>query len=95
MLLIAALFTPRPPPLMVLNEPETSLHSDLLAPLSRLMKTYAEHSQIWVVSHAPYLVETIGADEDTNHIELDKDLGETFVHDRDPFDQPAWKWPGR
>ena len=26
LLLVAALLTPRPPPLLVLNEPETSLH---------------------------------------------------------------------
>ena len=32
LLLVAALLTPDPPPLMVLNEPETSLHPELLAP---------------------------------------------------------------
>ena len=32
LLLIAALLSPRPPPLMILNEPETSLHPDLLPP---------------------------------------------------------------
>ena len=35
LLLVAALLTPRPPQLMVLNEPETSLHPDLLPPLAR------------------------------------------------------------
>ena len=33
LLLVAALVTPSPPPLIVLNEPETSLHPGLLAPL--------------------------------------------------------------
>ena len=33
----AALLTPRPPELMVLNEPETSLHPDLLPALARLI----------------------------------------------------------
>jgi predicted ATPase len=37
LLLIAALLSPRPPPLMILNEPETSLHPDLLPPLGRLI----------------------------------------------------------
>ena len=37
LLLVAALLSPRPPGLMVLNEPETSLHPDLLAPLARLI----------------------------------------------------------
>jgi len=36
LLLVAALLTPRPPPLIVLNEPETSLHPDLLPSLARL-----------------------------------------------------------
>ncbi|HXE06473.1 MAG TPA: AAA family ATPase [Acidobacteriaceae bacterium] len=33
----AALLSPRPPELMVLNEPETSLHPDLLPALARLI----------------------------------------------------------
>ena len=37
LLWIAALLTPRPPALMVLNEPETSLHPDLLPALARLI----------------------------------------------------------
>jgi predicted ATPase len=36
LLLIAALLTPRPPGLMVLNEPETSLHPELIPPLARI-----------------------------------------------------------
>jgi predicted ATPase len=94
-LLIAALLTPRPPPLMVLNEPETSLHPDLLPPLGRLMRQYAENNQLWVVSHAAALVEVLADHDSINHIELDKDLGETFAHDQDIFDAPPWKWPGR
>ena len=38
----AALLTPRPPELMVLNEPETSLHPDLLPALARLIVHAAE-----------------------------------------------------
>ena len=37
LLLLAALFSPRLPPLLVLNEPENSLHPDLLPPLARLI----------------------------------------------------------
>lgn len=95
LLLIAALMTPRPPPLMVLNEPETSLHPDLLPPLGRLMRRYAEENQLWVVSHAPALQEALERDSAANHLRLDKELGETFVHDRDIFRTPAWKWPNR
>ncbi|HEY5646579.1 MAG TPA: AAA family ATPase [Pseudomonadales bacterium] len=95
LLLIAALMTPRPPPLMVLNEPETSLHPDLLAPLGRLMKRYSGRNQLWVVSHSPALVSAISEGAGAVGIRLDKDLGETFVEDQDVFDAPPWKWPGR
>ena len=44
LLLIAALLSPRPPDLMILNEPETSLHPDLLAPLARLIAQAAKVS---------------------------------------------------
>ena len=53
LLLVAALLSPRPPALMVLNEPETSLHPDLLPPLARLIVQAAKRSQAVVVSHAP------------------------------------------
>ena len=38
LLWVAALLTPRPPALLVLNEPETSLHPDLLPALGRLIR---------------------------------------------------------
>ena len=41
LLWVAALLTPRPPALLVLNEPETSLHPDLLPPLADLIVTAA------------------------------------------------------
>jgi predicted ATPase len=42
---------------MVLNEPETSLHPDLLSPLGRLIARTSERSQVIVVSHASKLIE--------------------------------------
>jgi predicted ATPase len=89
LLLLAALLTPRPPELMVLNEPESSLHPDLLAPLARLIKQASEQCQIIVVSHAPALVaELHGA----RRIVLEKELGETIVRDDE---RPLWLWPDR
>jgi predicted ATPase len=37
---------------MVLNEPETSLHPDLLPALARLITRAAQFTQVWVVFHA-------------------------------------------
>jgi len=92
LLLVAALLTPRPPALMVLNEPETSLHPDLLPPLARLVERAAQRSQIVVVSHSRTLLDALGS---ANGVELVKDLGETTVAGQDPLDVPPWHWGSR
>jgi predicted ATPase len=91
----AALMTPRPPPLMVLNEPETSLHPDLLPALGRLISHAARKTQVWVVSHAPRLIATLKEDAECRAIELDKSLGESVIREQGLLDQPPWKWPER
>ncbi len=91
LLLVAALLTPRPPALMVLNEPETSLHPDLLAPLARLIKKASDQTQVWVVSHAARLIAELkenGADP----ITLYRPMGETKIMGLDEWDEPSWKW---
>ena len=92
LLLVVALLTPRPPPLLVLNEPEMSLHADLLPPLARLIAKAAERSQIIVVTHAAPLVDALASKESTALHGLKKELGETVVED---LDSPAWAWPKR
>jgi len=91
-LLTAALLSPRPPELMILNEPEASLHPDLLDPLARLLSKAAERSQIIVVSHATKLVAALNDKAGGALIELRKELGETIVADADA---PNWVWPSR
>ena len=89
LLLVTALLSPRPPELMVLNEPESSLHPDLLPPLARLITRASARSQIIVVSHAQALVDELSG---ARRIVLEKELGETMVRGDDA---PAWAWPGR
>ena len=91
----AALLTPRPPQLLVLNEPETSLHPDLLPALARLILTAAASTQIIVVSHAPKLIEPLIAAPACNHLHLDKSFGETTLAGRTLFNTPKWDWPAR
>lgn len=91
-LLVAALLSPRPPELMILNEPEASLHPDLLAPLARLLSKASEQSQIIVVSHSKQLVTALTDNSASTSIELRKDLGETFVLDQEHV---SWSWPAR
>jgi predicted ATPase len=91
LLLVAALLSPRPPLLMILNEPETSLHPDLLPPLARLIAKASERSQIVVVSHALSLVDGLrGAG--AKQIVLTKELGETIAEGEQRL---AWNWPTR
>jgi len=92
LLLVAALLSPRPPALMILNEPETSLHPDLLPPLARLIAQASKRSQAVVVSHAATLVAALAAHADCRQIVLEKQLGETIVRDGTP---PDWTWPSR
>jgi len=92
LLLIAALLSPRPPALMILNEPETSLHPDLLPSLARLIVQASKQCQIIVVSHAAALVAALDAEADSRQIVLEKSLGETAVQDDMP---PSWTWPSR
>ena len=92
LLLVAALLTPRPPSLLVLNEPETSLHPTLLEPLARLIAKASERSQIIVVSHAHLLVDALAMEEESAVYELTKELGETVVKNVAPV---TWEWPRR
>jgi len=93
LLLVAALLTPRPPSLMVLNEPETSLHPDLLPALARLIIRASANCQVWVVSHATRLIAALQQDDDCNCIMLEKALGQTGIVGQGMLDAPAWSWP--
>jgi predicted ATPase len=92
--LIAALLTPRPPSLLVLNEPETSLHPDLLPALGRLIIRASRETQVWVVSHAPRLVAALEADDDCHSIALNKELGETRILGQGLLDAPPLELDG-
>ncbi len=95
LLLAAALLTPRPPELIVLNEPENSLHPDLIPALARLIQVAAKKSQVVVVSHSPTLVETLESDESCVPIRLEKNEGETILRDGGLLSQLGWSWPAR
>lgn len=97
-----ALASPRPPSLMVLNEPETSLHPDLVRPLAALIRTAATQTQVVVVTHSRALLKFLDttpvADEDRGsaiEIELYKQWGETKVTGLGLLSTPAWHWGKR
>jgi predicted ATPase len=95
LLWIAALLTPRPPALMVLNEPETSLHPDLLAALARLIARAAERTQVIVVTHAHPVVSALADQPGCHSIMLEKNFGETEITRTKGIGAPAWHWPSR
>ena len=95
LLWIAALLTPRPPALMVLNEPETSLHPDLLVPLARLIGHSSKKSQIVVVTHAARLMAALSEQPGCHSITLEKAFGQTTISGMRDMDTPPWTWPTR
>jgi predicted ATPase len=95
LLWVAALLTPRPPELLVLNEPETSLHPDLLPALAALIATAAKETQLVVVSHASPLIRALSEIADVGALELEKEGGETKLVGQGRLDRPSWHWPKR
>ena len=53
--LAAVLCSPRPPPLLVVNEPETSLNESVFPALAELILKASERSQILIISHSENL----------------------------------------
>ena len=95
LLWVAALLTPRPPGLLVLNEPETSLHPDLLPALARLLTRASERSQVIVVSHALGLIDALQQMPVCHSILLTKEFGETKISTSEVQEGPGWHWPAR
>ena len=75
--LCAALLTPKPPPLLVFNEPESSLHTSLLEPLAELMAKVPAETQLIVVTHARELAEQIQERCEAKWVKLVSFEGET------------------
>lgn len=92
LLLTAALLTPRPPSMMVLNEPETSLHPDVVPALAKLIVAASNNSQVWVVTHSAKLIAALKKSKQCNLIELEKELGSTTIRGQALLDRPAWRW---
>lgn len=93
LLLAAALFSPRLPPLLVLNEPENSLHPDLLAPLARLIAAVAERTQVWVIAHAEQLIAALVDTLACRLLRLERQLGATVLPGQSVLERAAWRWP--
>lgn len=99
LLLCAALLPTDPPPLIVVNEPEASLHESLIPALGQLIATAARRTQVIVVTHSRVLHRSlaeagIGSGEHSS-IELASDGTGTQVAGQGILDVPRWEWPKR
>lgn len=79
--LTVALLSPRPAPLVVLNEPESSLHPDMLPALGQLIGEASRYSQLWVTTHSAVLAKMIESHAPCHHIPLRLINGESCLHD--------------
>jgi len=77
--LCAALLSPRPPSLLALNEPETSLHPDLIDALARLIVRVSQHTQLWITTHSAPLADRIEQHSGLPRVRLSMVEGETQV----------------
>jgi predicted ATPase len=59
--LVGALLSYRLPPFIALNEPESSLHPDLMEPLAGLIVGASERTRLWLVTHSERLATAVTA----------------------------------
>ena len=94
LMLAAALLSPRAPGVLVLDEPESSLHPDLYPALAALVMAARERTQVIVVSHAAAFVaelERAGA----QRLGLVTRDGATAIEGFGMLDGPPWEWGAR
>ena len=77
--LAGALLGYRLPPFIALNEPETSLHPDLMEPLARLIARAAARTQIWLVTHSERLADGVAQHGGARPRLVVKRDGETWI----------------
>lgn len=88
--LAGALLAYRLPPFVALNEPEASLHPDLMEPLARLIVKASERTQVWLVTHSERLAAAIEAAGGSSARKVVKRDGATWIEGLNRFGQ----WEG-
>jgi predicted ATPase len=77
--LAGALLSLRLPSFIALNEPESSLHPDLLEPLARLIAKASERTQVWLVTHSERLAAALEKHGGVAPRTVIKKDGETWI----------------
>lgn len=79
------------PCFLALNEPEASLHPDLLEPLARLVAAASQWTQIWLVTHSERLAAALEREGSARPRRITKEAGETAIEDEE--DGAAFRHP--
>ncbi|MCA6124376.1 AAA family ATPase [Bradyrhizobium sp. WSM 1704] len=77
--LLAVFMGYRLPPFIALNEPETSLHPSLLAPLARLIVKASRRADVWIVTHSEHLMEALRSESSVPLRRVIKTKGATII----------------
>lgn len=77
--LLAVFMGYRLPPFIALNEPETSLHPSLLAPLARLVAKASRRADIWIVTHSEHLMDALRSESSVPLRRVIKPKGATTI----------------
>jgi predicted ATPase len=77
--LAGALLGYRLPAFIALNEPETSLHPELLEPLARTIARAAQRTQIWVVTHSERFADALAGSANVKPRTVIKRDGGTWI----------------
>lgn len=85
--LMGALLAYRLPPLIALNEPETSLHPDMLPALARIIARAAERTQVWIVTHSTVLAQALADETGILPRQVIRQNGGTWLESLSPLGQ--------
>lgn len=77
--LLTALRSPRPASFVAFNEPETSLHPDLLPTLAQVIAERSGDSQIWITTHSALLADQVADRAGVTVHRLQREDGATAV----------------
>lgn len=77
--LAGALLAYRLPPFVALNEPESSLHPDLMPALADLIVRASRRSQVWLVTHSEQLADLVGRAPGAERRTVIKKDGATWI----------------
>ena len=87
--LLTALFSPEPPPIICIEEPEIGLHPDVIPKLAKLLVESSKRSQIVVTTHSDILVDALSETPEAVVI-CEKVDGATQLRRLDADDLKVW-----